>query len=342
MTTRTKMRAAVLKEADTIDVTSIPVPELPDGWALVKTEYTGLCGTDFSILHGTHPRARFPLVMGHEIAGVVSVSTPGAPAVGTRVVIEPLISCGSCAACRRGDTHVCRELGLYGIDVPGSLAEYIAVPADTLIEVDASVPALQAVLAEPLAVAVHAVERSGLSRGDRVAVFGAGPIGILTALVARHHGAEVVLVSEPSAERREIARSLGFPVTEENPVATIRERTSNEGADYVFDTAGHPAVASVMPRATRVHGTIVVVGVYKTPPTLDLQAVSFSELTVIGVRVYTRADMERAVELITQGALGLDRLPIEVFPLSRTADGLTKAMEAGPVLKVLISSEVTE
>lgn len=335
-----QMNAAVLTAPDTIEVTSVPLPAVPAGWSLVKTEYTGLCGTDFSILHGTHPRAEFPLIMGHEITGVVAASGDSGPAEGTRVVIEPLISCGQCAPCLRGETHVCRRLGLYGIDLPGSLADYVAVPSSTLIAVGGQVPAEQAALAEPLAVAVHAVDRAGLTAGDTVAVFGAGPIGILTALVARHAGARVVLVSEPGPERRVLAHSLGFPVPDagEDPIAAVAANSDGVGVDVVFDTAAHPAVAAVTTRAARVRGTIVVVGVYKKPAEVDLQAVTFSELTMIGVRVYTRADLEKAVQLISDDALKLDRLPIEVFPLHRTAEGFARALEAGATLKVLISS----
>lgn len=335
-----EMMAAVLTAADTIEVLSVPVPELREGWALIKTEYTGLCGSDFSILHGTHPRAEFPLVMGHEITGIVAVPSDGSPAEGTRVVIEPLISCGTCAPCLRGESHVCQHLGLYGIDVAGSLADYVAVPADALIAVDPSVPVLQVALAEPLAVAVHAVERSGLSRGVSVAVFGAGPIGILVALVARHRGADVVLVSEPSSPRRDFASSLGFPVVEsgEDPVDAIATRTGGNGVDFVFDTAAHPSVATAVTRVVRVRGTVVTVGVYKKPVEIDLQTVTFAELTLIGVRVYTRADLEQAVRLIADGDLGLERLPIDVFPLAETANAFERAMAAGPALKILVAS----
>ncbi|HEX2247887.1 MAG TPA: alcohol dehydrogenase catalytic domain-containing protein [Arthrobacter sp.] len=333
------MRAAVWTGPDSIEVQQLPVPEVPAGWALVKTEYTGLCGTDFSILHGTHPRAKAPLVMGHEITGTVEVAAEGGPAVGTRVTAEPLIHCGSCRPCSHGDTHVCQNLKLYGIDRPGSLAEYVALPADVLVPIGAGVPAAEAALAEPLAVAVHAVDRSGLTGGEHVTVFGAGPIGLLTALVARHAGAAEVLISEPSEARRELAESLGFATVPagQDPAGAVEAATGGSGSDIVFDSAGHPAVAAAVTKAVRVRGTIVVVGVYKKPAEVDLQAINFAENTVIGTRVYTREAVERAVELIESDALGLGRLPVEVFPLEDTTDAFTKAMSASATLKVLVS-----
>jgi 2-desacetyl-2-hydroxyethyl bacteriochlorophyllide A dehydrogenase len=339
---KTTMRAAVWTAPDSIETRNIALPEVPDGWALVRSEMTGLCGSDFSILHGTHPRAEAPLVMGHEITGVVEAAGDLGPAAGTRVTVEPLIHCGECHPCSAGDTHVCRALKLYGIDVAGSLAEFVALPGSALIPISDTVPLPEAALAEPLAVAVHAVSRSGLAGGERVVVFGAGPIGVLTALVARHQGAGSVLISEPSEARRQVAEELGFDTVApgEDPVQAIVAATAGDGADIVFDTAAHPAVAAMLPQAVRVRGTIVLVGVYKKPVELDLQAITFAENTLVGVRVYTRAAVERAVALIEAGELGLDRVPTQVFALEDTAAAFEQAMSAGRVLKVLVSPAV--
>lgn len=337
------MRAAVWTGPDRLESRQVPTPTPPPGWALVKVEYTGLCGTDFSILHGTHPRAQAPLIMGHEITGVVETAASGGPAAGTRVTVEPLIHCGVCSACRNGATHVCRRLGLYGIDEPGSLAAYVALPAESLVPISAHVPAMEAALAEPLAVAVHAVSRSGLAGGERVVVFGAGPIGILTALVARHCGAEQVLVSEPSEERRRVAEGLGFDTVPSgaDPVEAVLAATGGEGADIVFDSAAHPSVAAALGKAVTVQGTVVLVGVYKKPTEVDLQALTFAENTVVGVRVYTRADVEKAVELLESDVLKLGRLPVEVFALEDIDQAFEKAMSASGVLKVLVSPELS-
>ena len=333
------MRAAVWTAPDTIEPRVLPVPDIPAGWALVRTEMTGLCGSDFSILHGTHPRAQAPLVMGHEITGIVEVAAETGPPAGTRVTVEPLIHCGKCHPCSAGDTHVCRSLKLDGIDVAGSLAEYVALPGSALIPVSGSVPLEEAALAEPLAVAVHAVSRSGLAGGERVVVFGAGPIGILTALVARHQGAARVLISEPSEARRKVAGELGFDTVAQgaDPIQSILDATGGDGADIAFDSAAHPSVAAMLPRAVRVRGTIVLVGVYKKPAELDLQALTFAENTVVGVRVYTRAAVERAVELIEGGELGLGRIPTQVFALEDAGRAFEQAMSSGRILKVLVS-----
>jgi (R,R)-butanediol dehydrogenase/meso-butanediol dehydrogenase/diacetyl reductase len=332
------MKAAILTGPDTVEIRDVPVPELPEGWALVRTELTGLCGTDFSILHGTHPRALPPLIMGHEIAGTIEIAASTGPAAGTRVIAEPLISCGKCGPCSSGDTHVCRNLKLYGIDTPGSLADYVALPVSALVPVDGSVPIEQVALAEPLAVAVHAVSRAGLNGGEKVLVFGAGPIGILTALVAQLDGASKILVVEPSEERRWVAEAFGFETLspEGDVVGTVLAATGGNGADIVFDTAAAPPVAELLTRTVRVLGTVVIVGVYKKPVPVDLQALTFAETTLVGVRVYTRADVKRAVELIEADALGLGRVPVAIFPLERAAEAFESATSSGETLKVFV------
>ena len=333
------MTAAVWMGPDDVQVADVPVPVVPEGWALVRIAYNGICGTDLSIMHGKHPRAAAPLVMGHEMSGWVEIAGATGPAAGTLVIVEPLISCGQCLSCTTGLTHVCRSLGLYGIDAPGGMAQFVALPPEVLHAVPGGVDPRVAALAEPLAVAVHAVDLSAMAPGDTVAVFGAGPIGVLTALVARHAGAGHVVITEPSPWRRQVAASLGFTVVPDGATMaeTLAPLTSGEGADTTFDTAAHPSVAAQLTAVTRVRGRIVVVGVYKQPTPVDLQAVCFKELTVVGVRVYTTADVRRAIELIATGALGLDRFPTKAFALADVSAAFDAATSGQDCLKVLLT-----
>ncbi|GAA2448243.1 alcohol dehydrogenase catalytic domain-containing protein [Actinomadura vinacea] len=336
----------------------VPIPRIVDGEVLVQVAHAGICGSDLAILKGEHARARPGVRLGHEFAGTVAASSAeGAPAVGTRVAVRPLIACAdraavppgraytppppgeSCRACVSGNPHVCRSLGLYGVDEPGGLAEYVAVRADAVHPLRPEVAPELAALAEPLAVAVHAVSRSGLTGGENVAVFGGGPIGLLTALVARRRGAGSVVIVEPNAWRRGVAERFGFPVLEADAdvPARIRAGTSGDGADIVFDSAGHPAVARQMTEAARIQGTIVIVGVHKTPPAVDLRTVNFAEHRLVGARVYARADFAAAVDLIEDDALGLAELPLRTFPLDEV-DGAFSAAAAGEgSVKVLIA-----
>ncbi len=339
------MRAVSWAGVDRLEQRVVPIPELGPGEVLIKVSRVGICGSDLAIFRGQHARAQPGVIIGHEFCGTVADSNaPGAPPVGSQVAVRPLIVCADrgtvpmCRACASGNSHVCAALGLYGVDEPGGLAEYVAVRADALQLVSPNVAPELTALAEPLAVAVHAVSRSGLRSGDSVAVYGAGPIGLLTALVVRYRGAGDVVLVEPNNWRRGVAERYGFtvlPFGAETP-AEIRRRSAGNGADIVFDSAGHPAVALQLTETARIQGTIVIVGVYKSPPAVDLRTVNFAEHHVIGTRVYGCADFAAATELIETDALSLSDLPTTTFPLDAATDAFAAAAQGEGCVKVLI------
>jgi (R,R)-butanediol dehydrogenase / meso-butanediol dehydrogenase / diacetyl reductase len=322
------MAAFVWRGGHDVAVEEVPRPQASDGWAVVDVRYSAICGTDLHICAGEHPRAQAPLVIGHEFVGTLADGRP--------VAVEPLLNCGVCSACRDGRTHVCERLRLIGIDVPGGVAEQVAVPVERLIALPEDLSLRRAAIVEPLAVAVHAVRRSRLRLGQSVMVAGAGPIGLLTASCARLAGAGRVLVSEPSPYRRAAAEEMGFEVLDAgDATADLRARTGGEGADVVFDTAAHPAVAASLAAWTRTSGTIVFVGVYGRPAALDLQDVVFRELETTGCRVYTRDDMESAVTLLASGRFDPEPLLTSTVPLAEAPSALDK-LRSGEELKVLI------
>ena len=182
-------------------VTTRPRPDAGDDWVLVDVAYCGLCGTDLHICAGEHPRARPGIVIGHEISGRLHADTGELPA-GTKVVVDPLLPCGTCRTCLSRRPHTCATLRLLGIDLPGGAAEQVAVPADRLVPVPDGADLRRLAFAEPLAVAVRAVRRSGLVVGEEVTIVGGGPIGVAVAACARLAGAGRVLVAEPAPGRR--------------------------------------------------------------------------------------------------------------------------------------------
>jgi 2-desacetyl-2-hydroxyethyl bacteriochlorophyllide A dehydrogenase len=330
------VQAATWVGAGRLEVDERPLAPPGEGWVLVRPDRVGLCGTDLSILNGHHGRARAGLVMGHEITGTMESHAPGAPPPGTRVVVNPTLACGTCWPCRHQLGHTCLRLQLIGIDVDGALSELVAVPATSVIAVRSHVAADQAVLAEPLAVAIHAVDRADVRAGSTALVVGAGPIGILIGLVAADRGYRV-LVSEPRASRRQLSERLGFSAL--SPDVSLVEGVSSatEGAlaDVVFDCAGHPTVAAALSAVTRVRGTIVLAGLYKAPAAVDLHALTFAEQHLLGSRVYTDADLRRAVSMIEADTLGLSRLPTQTYGLDQVEDAFAAASQ-GDVVKALV------
>lgn len=330
------MIAARYLGPDRIEPEEVSLPKIVSGEALLEVEACGFCGSDISIVTGSHPRARAPLTIGHELAGrITELSGPdNGLEVGDRVTTYPLISCGTCYACTHGNAHVCRKLRLFGFDVDGGMAQFVRLPVTSLMKLPIDMPAKIGALIEPLAVAVHGVNRADVTGARVAAVLGAGPIGILTALVARFRGIPHVLISDRVTARLELAQALGLSITSagEELRTRIMER-SHDGADIVYECAGHPSSAREMTALVRSRGTIVNLGVFKEPVEVDMQAVNFKEISIIGSRVYERKDFQAAIDLAMK--LPLAHLISREFPLDEVSDAF-RLFKAGQVCKILI------
>jgi (R,R)-butanediol dehydrogenase/meso-butanediol dehydrogenase/diacetyl reductase len=333
------MAAFVWQGGDRAAVEEVPRPSAAEGWAVVDVAFAGICGTDLHICAGEHPRARAPLVIGHELVGTLRDGARGL-AAGTPVAVEPLLNCGRCTPCRTGRSHVCERLGLIGIDVAGGVAEQVAVPLDRIVALPEGLDLRRAAFVEPLAVAVHAVRRSGLALGDSVMIAGAGPIGLAVATCARLAGAGTVFVSEPAEPRRRLAEKLGLVALDPgSPGEDLRARTGGEGVPIVFDTAAHPVVAANITSWVATSGRIVFVGVYGVPAAINLQEVVFRELETVGCRVYARQDVLAAVSLVASGNFDPEPLITSTVALPEAPLALRK-LRSGDELKVLIDGRV--
>ena len=332
------MKAALWTGTEQIEVREIPRPEPGPGEALIKVGFGGICGTDLMIYLGKHPRAKAPLAMCHEFSGTVVSADGDAFAPGTKVAINPLLTCGTCWACTHGLPHVCATLGLVGIDRDGGFAEYCVVPLHTIKPVPEQVSLKTAALVEPLAVGVHAVRVSNLKVGDITATLGAGPVGIMTALVARQAGARVI-VSEASPRRIEVARELGFEtvdVKEASAAEYILDVTDGVGLPVVFETAGVQATLDDATRVARIGGQILQVGMPKTPPRIDMTPLLFREVSRTPIRVYRDEDVQVAVDLAATGQLDMDKAITHVVPLEGLAEAMEIAHAASDACKILI------
>jgi (R,R)-butanediol dehydrogenase / meso-butanediol dehydrogenase / diacetyl reductase len=311
---------AVTYEGNTVfalrDGTAVPPGP---GEVRLAVAYCGICGTDLHIAHGAMDgRVRSPQVIGHEMSGTIAELGDGVEgfAVGDPVVVRPLDARAETPA-DRGLSHISRGLKFLGIDTPGAFQSSWTVPAFTLHRLPASVDLRLAALTEPLAVACHDVRRAELAGGETAVVIGAGPIGLLVALVARTTDARVA-VSEPNRERRDFARTLGFDAVEPAELtAHVMDVTEGVGADVVFEVSGAPQAALAMTEPAALRGRIVVVAIYPEPAPVRLFDFFWKELELRGARVYEPDDYERAIELIGAGGLPLEQLITRVEPLER-------------------------
>ena len=200
------MRALMYKGERHLAVEEMDPPRPGPGEALVEVERSGVCGSDLYIYEGRR-KVQLPRILGHEFVGVIREMDKGAGTpfrAGERVVAEPIIGCGVCLACRRGQYNVCQTRVILGAETHGVFAEYVKVPLLNLFKVPEGVPSEEAALVQPAAVAVHTVRRAGFQAGETAAVLGAGPIGALIAMVARASGATEVVLTEPNPFRREL------------------------------------------------------------------------------------------------------------------------------------------
>jgi 2-desacetyl-2-hydroxyethyl bacteriochlorophyllide A dehydrogenase len=333
------MRAACYEGAGRLRVVTVDEPKPGPDEALLRMRRVGICGTDLHIYQG-HLDHRVPRggILGHETFGEVVAAPAGSGfAPGDRVVVEPLSVCGACRACRMGASYLCYSLKVLGVDLPGGLQEYWAVPAARLLRVPAGVPDDVAGVIEPLAVAVHDVRRAGVKADDVVLVFGGGPIGALIALVCRQRGARVA-VAEINPFRVEWLRGWGLEVLGPgvDPVRWARERTDGVGVDVAFEVTGSAAAVRAMTEVVRVWGTISMVAIHAEPVPVNLYQIFARELTLQGARLYERSDWEEAIRLAAAGGLPLGALVSRRVGLERIADGFEAALKGGPVMKVLV------
>ncbi len=317
------MKALVYVAAGKVEVREVPAPAGRPGAARIRMHYCGVCGSDISIVSGKHPRAKPPLVLGHEFVGTVEEIREGSGrvAVGDRVVAYPLISCGTCLPCRTGHPHVCQTLKLIGIDRDGGMAETAWVDEDVLFRVPDALSDEVAALVEPLAVIVRSLHQARFNLRNSAVVIGAGPIGILTAIVLKNSGASQIIVSDVDSGRLRFSADLGFDTVDArqiNLAEHVAARTAGEGVDVVFECAGVESAALEMTRLVRVGGTLCMTGIHKAPHAVDLRDLNFKELTLIGSRVYTKHEFETTVGFALAIADDLRKVVTQIRPLSQS------------------------
>lgn len=339
MAGRPTMRAAFYAGPRTFTTGTAPVPVPGPEEALLRVRRVGICGTDLHIFQG-HLDHRVPRggIIGHEtVAEVVQAPAGGGLRPGERVVVEPLAFCGACRACRMGAAYICYRLQVLGVDLPGGMQEYWAVPAARLLRVPEALPDDHAALIEPLAVATHDVRRAAVRPDDRVLVFGGGPIGTLIALVCCQRGARVA-VAEVNPHRLALLRQLGLEAVgpETDVVGFAEAWTGGEGVDVAFEVTGQPAAVRAVTDVVRVWGTVSIVAIHAEPMPVNLYRMFARELTMHGSRLYAREDWEEAIRLAAAGAVPLAPLVSRRIPLEALQDGMEQALGGGPVMKVLV------
>ena len=319
-----------------LELAELPRPEPGPGEALVRVVACGLCHTDLHYLdHGVPTAKRPPLVLGHEISGVVEGHGPGTVGLpeGTAVLVPALLPCGHCDYCRTGRENLCPEARMPGNHFDGGFADYLAVPAKDLVPLPPGIdPVAGSVIADALTTPYHAVvERAGVRPGERVAVVGCGGVGINVVQFAVACGAEVIALDVSDA-KLEIARTLGAqltlnPRTQAEPAKELRRRLG-DGVEAAFEVVGRPETIALSLSLLRRGGRLCLVGYSAEPAVLPANRTMFFEHTILGSLGCPVAAYPRVIELVRQGKVRLDPVVSRRLPLARYEEAL-KALRAG-------------
>ena len=284
----------------------VPVPEISEGEVLIKIMKIGICGSDIHVYHGDHPFTSYPVTQGHEVSGEVIKTGAAVSGIkpGQKVTIQPQVVCGRCYPCRHGKYNLCEELKVMGFQTTGVASHYFAVDQAKVTPLPDEMSYDEGAMIEPLAVAVHAVRRAGDVKGAKIAVLGAGPIGILVAQAAKGMGADQVMITDVSSLRLEKAKECGvdFCVNTRNQDfgEAMVHNFGPDKADVIYDCAGNNITMGQAIKYARKGSVIILVAVFAGPGQLDLAVLNDHELDLNTSMMYRNEDYLDAIRLVNE------------------------------------------
>ena len=302
-----------------IEFHEVPVPDPKTGEVLIKIMNIGICGSDIHVYHGKHPFTSYPVTQGHEVSGLIEKIGEGTTGftIGQKVTVQPQVVCGECYPCRHGKYNLCEKLKVMGFQTTGMASQYFAVDAKRVTALPETISLEEGALIEPLAVAVHAVGCAGDVNGKSICVLGAGPIGILTAQVAKGLGAHNVMITDVSDIRLAKAKEVGVEAcintkTEDFATEFIRYFGPDK-ADVIYDCAGNNITMNQAIRSARKGSVLILVAVFDGMATVDLAVLNDHELSLNTSMMYRNEDYQKAIELVSERKVQLKPLISKKF-----------------------------
>lgn len=302
------MKAAVVVATEQVEIQDIPVPAHGDDEVLIKVRVAGVCGSDLHLFKGTHAFRKPPAILGHEVAGdVVRIGRNVTRfKIGDRVTVEPHQGCGECEFCQRGLVNLCPDKKVPGTPAwIGTFVEYFNAPQAAVYKLDDTTSYEIGVLAEPLAVAVHALERASDESRESVVILGTGTIGMLCQVAAREMGYKTIITTDPEPFNRKTSSELGATAAldplAEDVAAKVRALTGGRGADLALVCAGAPNILDQASACVRRRGEIGLVAMITRPVPFSCYGVVFNEQSIYGAITYEASDFLKAVEMVNGG-----------------------------------------
>lgn len=341
------MKAVYVQDAYSVIVKEVELPELGNKDVLIKVKVAGICGSDIHTYKGLHPFRKPPVIIGHEISGeVVKVGQEVTKfKLGDRVTVEPQTGCGTCEYCLTGDINYCENRGAPGIgNWYGAMAEYFAAPELTVFKLPDGMDYEQGALVEPFAVGVHAVRKAGIGVGDKVAILGAGPIGLLAMSAAKAAGATTLLVTDVMDYALESAMNMGATHTLNimNNKEWMQDAKTLIGGNFdkVLIAAGVPGIVDQALALLRKGGRIVTIAMFQGDQTFNIHNLQNQEKEIIGCMTYTREDTITAIDMIASGVVNKDAIISHRLSPEQAAEGFRLVdKKEDSSLKVLVLFE---
>ena len=337
------MLQEVMTSPGVIEFHEVEKPSAGKGQILLKVMKIGICGSDIHVYHGKHPFTPYPVTQGHEVSCMVEELGEGVEGfhIGQKVTVEPQVYCGECYPCRHGKYNLCEHLKVMGFQTTGLASHYFAVDASKVTPLPDEMTFDQGAMIEPAAVTVHAARRAGDLTGKKVAVLGAGPIGILVAQSVKAFGAEAVMITDVSDYRLEVAKKCGADFTYNTRNVdfgdAMVEAFGPDKADVIYDCAGNDITMGQAIKYARKGSLIILVAVYAGMATVDLAVLNDHELTLDTTMMYRHEDYVDAIRFVQEGKIVLEPLMSKWFNF-RDYDAAYKYIDANreTTMKVLI------
>lgn len=319
------MQALVWEGAWQMPLQDIDAPEPGPEDVIVAVEAAGICGSDVHGYTGSTGRRFSGIVMGHEFAGQIKAlgSAVTEHRIGGRVIVHPILTCGECIQCLAGRPNICMKRKLIGIHQHGAYSEAVLVPQSQLYPLPDHLTYEQGAFAEPLGIALHAVNNTPFNPTDTIVIVGAGPIGLLTMLAARRKGVARIIVTDRIASRLERAKQLGadevINVAEQDAVARVCELTQGAGADAAIEAVGITATVQQALALTRTAGHITWIGNAQPEVAINMQDVVGREITIRGTYGFYQ-EFGEAINALATGEIDVRPLIDRVAPLAEGPD----------------------
>lgn len=327
------MQAIEISDTRTVTIIDKPEPVITDSReVIVKIAAVSICGTDIHTFTNTHPFVKPPVVVGHECSGVVTQigSDVASVRVGDRVAIDPVLGCGTCRPCQTGRANACANVKCRGVHVEGAMQEFFKVREQDVYKIPDSLDDLVlAASIEPFAIGAQAVWRGKVSAGQIMVIFGAGPIGLTTMLMAMHRGAKCIMV-DMKEDRLAKAVKLGALGAISAKARDLKEQVlalaDEGGPDITCDAVGHPAIVDLCVELVAPTGTVVLLGMDGQQNNVTELAIFRKELTIVGSRMNS-AMFPTVLELVAAGRLPLDAVLTHRFTVAEASAAFTMAID---------------